>query len=184
MKKFIFAFTVGYISTLALSTVAHAQTSVNTEIPELKINVASIQKEISPGNANTANLAGIKPKALKDFAKNFKNVKVEYWEKITDGFTAKFNDDGVNNWIYYDPRGLRVGSLKGYNESKLPKEIRKIIKQVYYDYAITYVQEVQTIESEGIPTYIIHLEDKDNILQVRIYDGQMEEWKKLKKSSN
>ena len=85
--------------------------------------------------------------------------------------------------IYYGRHGKWFGSLKGYKEDKLSPELRKMIKREYYDYSITYVQEAETIDSEGKPTYIIHLEDNKSIKRLRICDGQMEIWQEYKKQS-
>ncbi len=63
----------------------------------------------------------------------------------------------------------------------MPGDIRDIVKREYYDYEITSVQEIETIDSYGIPTYIVHLEDNNNIKLIRVRDGEMALYKEFKK---
>ena len=181
MKKILFALVAGFIPALVATNGAYAQNSVNPEILEPQKNATAIEKAVAPVNNHSVDMGEINAKALKHFTKTYKNVTGESWQKIKDGYTAKFNSNGVSNRIFYSPNGKWSGSLKGYSEDKLPQEIRHAVKREYYDYIITYVQEVETTDSYGIPTYIIHLEDKNNIKQVRFSDGQMEVWKEFKK---
>ncbi|MEP7107306.1 MAG: hypothetical protein ABI760_04975 [Ferruginibacter sp.] len=183
MKKFLFAFVAGCIPALVATNGAYAQNSVNPEILEPQKNVTTIEKVVTPVNDQIVDMGAISPKILKDFTKTYKNVTGESWEKTKEGFSAKFISNGVNTRIYYNVKGKWTGSLKGYSEEIMPRDVRDIVKRSYYDYSITLVQEVETIESNGIPTYLVHLEDKKSYIQVRVCDGQMEVWKEFKKQS-
>ena len=83
--------------------------------------------------------------------------------------------------IDYAKNGNWTASLKNYTEDKLPFEVRDQVKRAYYDFTIAFVQEVETPESDGKPTYIIHIEDKHTYQFVRVCDGKMDIWKKLNK---
>jgi len=181
MKKTIFAITAAFISALAVENGACAQSAINPEIPEPQKNITTIEKVIKPANDAEAETENINAKAIKNFASIYKNVSVESWEKIKDGFTASFNSNGITYRIYFGKKGKWLGSLKGYEESQMPADVRKIVKRIYYDFSITYVQEAETLDSEGEPTYIVHLEDKDKLLQVRVCNGNMELWRQYKK---
>jgi len=180
MKTFLFALlTLPLV--LVATTGAYAQNAVNTEVPEPKKNVIAVEKALGPNDLSAK--TSISQKALKDFAKSYKSVNGETWEKTSEGYRVRFTSDGVMTTIYYGRHGKWFGSLKGYKEDKLSPELRKMIKREYYDYSITYVQEAETIDSEGKPTYIIHLEDNKSIKRLRICDGQMEIWQEYKKQS-
>ncbi len=181
MKKILFALLAGCIPALVTTNGAYAQNTANPEILEPPKNFPAIEKALTPVNNNTVGINSISPKALKDFTNRYKNVTGESWEKIKNGFAARFIINGVMNTIYYNKRKW-IGSLKHYSEDKMPQNIRAIIKPEYYDYSITSVDEVENIDSNGIPTYIVHLEDKNNIKLVRIYDRQMDVWEKFQKS--
>ncbi len=89
--------------------------------------------------------------------------------------------NGVSNLIYYTKKGQWEGSLKVYSEDKLARDIRDIVKREYYDYDITSVQEIETFDSYGIPTYIVHLEDSNNIKLIRVRYGVMDVYSAFKK---
>ena len=62
-------------------------------------------------------------------------------------------------------------------------EIRHVVKSTYYDYKIVYAQEIETADSEGVPTYVVCLEDKTKIKMIRIHDGEMSQWKEFTKTN-
>lgn len=181
MKKLLFALLAGFIPGLIATNGAYAQNSVNPEILEPQNNVTEITNSVDSDKNRTVDLSAISPKAIKNFAASYKNAKDEKWDKTSEGFTAKFKFNGVSNLIFFNQNGKWAGSLKGYFEDKLPFEVRDRVKREYYDYSITYVQEVETIESNRIPTYIIHMEDKKSIKQIRISEGQMDVYKQYNK---
>jgi hypothetical protein len=174
MKRILFALLVGLISNLAATNSANAQNSANAEVPESSKNFNAVEK------AGAANNTAVSSKVLQAFSKSYKDVTDESWEKTREGFSAKFTAAGIRSVIYYNHKGVWLGSLKGYNEENMPGDIRKIVKREYYDSRITYVQEVQTTESNGMPTYVVHLEDRDGVTLVRVHDGEMEVWKAFK----
>jgi hypothetical protein len=173
MNKLVFALMAGCFSTVFAVNGAVAQSSVNMEkLKDQKI-VAEIKTVTTSVKKQRDDLGTINPKALRNFAQTYKNVIDVRWEKIRNGFSARFNADGVSNLIYYSPHGKWAGILKGYKEDKMPPEVRKMVKREYYDYVITFVQEAETLDSGGLPTYFIILEDNDQIKQLKINDGQM-----------
>jgi len=125
----------------------------------------------------------ISPKAIRGFVKTYGEANDESWTQIKDGFSARFNSDGIKNTVLYDKKGNWTGSIRSYSEDKLQPGIRHIVKSVYYDYKIVYAQEVETNDSRGIPTYIVLLEDKTSIKVVRIYEGEMNVWKDYTKTN-
>ena len=181
MKKFLFALIPGCVSVLVAINGANAQNPGNPDIQGPQKNVIEIEKVITPVKDHLIDLEPISPKALKDFAKKYKNVTAENWMKNKHGFSASFFSNGIQNMIYYDNNGKWLGSLKGYREEKLPYEIRDIVKSKYYDYSINSVEEAETIDSDGIPTYIIQLEDKNIIKLMRVYNGQVDVMRDYKK---
>ena len=180
MKKLILYLAFGYFPALVITTGAYAQTSVNPEILEPQKNVAAV----STVTISNSELAAISPKALKHFSKAYQYAANASWDVMKDGFTVKFTAGEVSNRIYYNKKGQWSGSLKGYAEDKLLKEIRNLVKREYFDFAITYVQEVETPDSHGNPTYIVHMEDSKTLKQVRICEGQMDNWREYKKQNN
>jgi len=132
---------------------------------------------------NSMNELAISPRAVKDFMNTHKNVTGESWMKTKDGFSVRFNSDDVRTTIYYDKKGNWSGSIKIYGEEKLLREVRHVVKSTYYDYNIVYAQEIETIDSEGVPTYVVCVDDKTKIKMIRIRDGEMSEWKEFTKAN-
>lgn len=178
MKKIIFAFVAGCIPALAVMNGAYAQKSSNNISTK---NDVSFNKAIIPGNVNTANPGAVNARALKHFSREHQNAAGVTWITINDGFRASFILNGVSNKVYYNKKGNWKALLKNYTENKLPFEIRDMVKRAYYDFSINYVDEILTVESEGIPTYIVHLEDKTSYKFIRVYNGEMGVWKNFKK---
>jgi hypothetical protein len=112
-----------------------------------------------------------------------KNVTGESWMKTKDGFSVRFNSDDVRTTIYYDKKGNWSGSIKIYGEEKLLREVRHVVKSTYYDYNIVYAQEIETTDSDGVPTYVVCVEDKTKIKMIRIRDGEMSVWKEFTKTN-
>lgn len=183
MKKFLFALlAAGGFSALIATNGAHAQNLVNPGILQSLKNITAIEKEVRHASDNIVSNDAISPKALKDFTKTYKTVSSESWEKIQDGYATRFTLNDVLNSVYYNTKGRWTGSVKGYSEDKMPRDVRNIVKQEYYDYSIIYVEEVETIDSNGVPTYVIHLEDKNNIKLVRIGNRQIDVMEEFQKS--
>ena len=133
-------------------------------------------------NINSTNLLSINTRAMKEFKKRYGNISGETWTDLDNGESrVKFTVDAVDHTVYYKRNGRWTGSIKNYTEDKLPFEVRDRVKREYYDFAITLVQEIETLNSRGMPTYIIHMEDKDTYKFIRLHDGEMDVWKELNK---
>jgi hypothetical protein len=115
-------------------------------------------------------------KAVRNFARTYKNVTNGTWTKVKDGFAAKFISDGIRYTVLYNVKGIWNGLVKNYTEEKLPRGIREIVKSKYYDYSIFYVDELETNTTGDTSVYIVHLEDKTGVKLVRVYNGEMDVW--------
>ena len=177
MKKNLIALIFVSVATLAGISKANAQIVADNSSLKYGNNSIEINKTTQPVNNLTNELESISPRALKNFANTYKNVSGESWMKIKGGFSVRFTSDDVPTAIFYDSKGFWVNSIKYYNEEKMLHEVRHIVKSTYYDYNIIYAQEIETADTQGMPTYIICLQDKTNIKMVRICDGEMSVWK-------
>jgi len=176
MKKNLIALVLVSAATLGAISGADAQIAANNSSFEYQINVTKTKNSMNE-------LEAISPRALKDFANAYKNVVGESWMKIKDGFSVRFISDGIRTTIYYDKKGNWAANVKIYGEEKMPRDIRHHVKSTYYDYNIVYTQEVETIDSGGVPTYVICVEDKTKIKMIRICDGEMKVWKEFTRSN-
>ena len=73
--------------------------------------------------------------------------------------------------VFYDKKGRVQFTIDYYGEKELPREVRAVVKPVYYDYTIVSVQEVK---QNGRSVYMIDLQDSHTLKTIRVADGDME----------
>lgn len=117
-------------------------------------------------------------KALRLFDKDYKDVEKVNWFVLDDGYLARFMTDGVLNKVYYGKKGNWIGSTQQYNESKLSKEVRHIVKSHYYDFDISTVVEINTL---GKVIYYVVMHNSTELLKVRVMDREIEVLERFKK---
>ena len=111
-------------------------------------------------------------KALRDFRGRYAEASSLNWYTVKGGFINYFVVAGLPDQAFYDEHGRWQYSLIFYHEDKLPRDIRVVVKRMYYDYSITLVQEVQTAQN-GV--YLVYLEDaKTNRIVKVSAEGEME----------
>jgi hypothetical protein len=180
MKKILFVFVAGLIPALAVTNETYAQSSDDiARLTPVKDNYKF--REIGAiNNPNTIELNMVNTKAMKNFEKLYKRTN-EKWYNGSDCIVAFFVSNGISYYIDYDRRGHWTGSLKIYQEGQMPKDIRKIVKQEYYDYKIFAIDEVEIVGGET-PVYLVSIEDEKNIKQLRIQNGNMDLYHDFKRS--
>lgn len=181
MKKLLFAFLAGLIPALAITSELKAQTSNEVAYAASIMPYSKMANTGMTDNTNPVELKMVNAKALRNFSKYYK-VKAAKWANGIDCTTATFFSDDITNIIFYSKKGNWTGSLKIYQEDKMPKDIRKMIRQEYYDYKIFAVQEVLSPESNLNPTYIVVIVGENDIKWVRIQDDNMDVYNEVKKS--
>jgi hypothetical protein len=179
MKKILIALTLGCISFSALIGFANAQSTGNvyafTATPTFVKSIQRIAAQENPSYLDTSNArlgSTISVKAIKDFKTRFAAATNEKWFTVTGGYMTYFKLNGFSNRVFYDKKGRWQSSLTCSGEDKLPRELRAIVKSTYFDFTITQVEDVETIEN-GV--YLVYLEDKTSIKVIRITkDGVMD----------
>ena len=114
----------------------------------------------------------VNTKAIRNFKRMYKSSNKEYWHTFHDGFCSEFKINNVKLKVYFNKKGGWTGTIRTYHESELSPEIRKIIKQTYYDYDIIQIDEVN-IAREAIG-YIVSIDGEDSIKKIRVQNGEME----------
>ena len=170
MKRNLFAGIAGLGLTIAMT--ANGQVaSNNVQFSKTFSYAKSFSNDVEPNfNRNVA----------RDLSKNFVNVSGASWVTLPDGYFVRFMLDDIDQIIFYDKKGNRLYTMRNYDEKRLPEDIRHLVKSSYYDYDIRLVQEIEST-SKAI-TYIIHLEGKSKWINVRIADGEMDEFEKYNKA--
>lgn len=172
MKKSFLASTATCIAVLAFLNSGIAQKSAPAIVYN-KTESPSISSSSSKSVLNATSEAAVNAKALKDFRKSFAGASNEQWFIVPAGFTTKFEQNGMEFRVDYDKKGKWAGTMKSYDEKKLPRDVRATVKSVYYDYAITWVREITVPEHPDIVVYIIHIEDEKSFKNLQVIDGEI-----------
>jgi hypothetical protein len=104
-------------------------------------------------------------KVMRDFILRFDEVSFARWLPDRNGSSMYFIKDGFHNRAAYDLSGRWQYSIVNYDEARMPKDVRTVVKRQYFDFSILVVQEVRTPDGMA---YFIHLQDQDNFKVVRV----------------
>src|SRR5688572_9435791 len=102
-------------------------------------------KVFDPGTGKGYNIIGINEvniAAARDFMKKYGKAQDIKWVKGKNGTSVYFIFEGVKMRSTYDNKGKREYTLKYYDESAMPRQVRHLVKSNYYDHSIDNVTEV------------------------------------------
>ena len=126
-------------------------------------------------NSSETKVAGINApsaKAVKDFSISCKGAENIHWSVVPEGSIAYYSLDGKKGTRFYNKKGAFEYDILTYSEEKLPLNIRDMVKQAYYlDYTITLAQEIHT---KGKLIYVVQIQNKKTLKQIRICNEEME----------
>jgi hypothetical protein len=138
-----------------------------------------ILNKTEPGNS--PGLVGrVNPPVIRNFLKTYKDVSDEKWIEVKEGFIAMFKYNDVDYQVAYTKKGNLLRTIRSYNEDKMQQDLRHTVKSSYYDYEITRVHEIEIPLS--LITYVVQLSGKKELIDLRIYDGEVEVMRKFNKS--
>jgi hypothetical protein len=174
MKNSFFRYATGLIPSLALCSSIFAQTNSSTPL-----NFPTTKELAYADEPNADPASSINEKAAKNFSKSHGKQSNASWFALDDGSVAIFTEDGIKTKAYYDRKGRPVGEVRTYQEDKLPREIRHMVKSTYYDFNIFLVNEV-TVGNAKV--HLIKIEDQTSFKTIRVQDGEMSETEAYTKS--
>ena len=110
-------------------------------------------------------------KALSDFQTTYKDAPTVEWSFEPTLIVAEFTKDDIQTFVVYNKRGRWLHTMQTYQESKMPADLRLLIKNSEYaDYNIEFVHQIQ----EGKMTfYIVNLSDSKKFKQVLVYNEEI-----------
>jgi len=163
----VFPVGVPCIFVLSLSLSTNGQDAVNKMQP---INTAVYV------NRNDINV-----NALRHFAKNFNDASSERWYVTPDLLVALFSLRDIEYRVDYNIRnGNWIETFRTYSEAKMSPDLKQSVKSSYYEYSIFQVQEIE--QPLHPVNYIVHLEGKAKLINLRVYNGEIEEEQNFKQS--
>jgi hypothetical protein len=162
MKKLIIAFLLCGLIFTAGTKIASAQ----VQLKEIVIS-------------GTSSKTVITQKVSDSFEKLFKGAVAPEWVEVNKNFIVNFILDNQKNKAEFT-RGGRLLYLIVYGKEKeMPADLRTIVKSTYLDYGINSTVK---IKFEGRVFWIINLEDANNLVVLKVEDGDMDVIKKIKKT--
>lgn len=166
------------VAALAMTNATKAQFALaKTRPPKgLEFYVRSIAKDESVPNYRN----NISTRAVRNFMENFESVSNETWFNAEDRFLVTFKLDDVHYRVDYDKRGDWIQTIRSYDQFKLPPAIRDMINSSYRGYHIFLVQEVE-IPLHPV-NYFIHLDGEGRLINLRIFNSEIQELENFKKS--
>lgn len=101
------------------------------------------------------------PKAiLETFSSNFKDAKVESWDKEKDGgYEAEFDYNGVETSATFSADGKLMETEQEIEKSALPSEITEYVSKNYSGKEVSEVAKITT--PEGAIMYEVEIDKKD-----------------------
>ncbi len=181
MKKRILVPLAAWALLIVISDSANAQGKNNIAVTGIKkyYFTEPVIANPSEGKIMAVKRNEVSIKAIRDFVEASGQTENIKWYKSDEGFMAYYNQNGARLMAGYNLKGNWIYSMATYNEDKLPRDVRHLVKSTYYDYAITLVNEIKT----GSKTiYIVHMADKTSWVNLRVCDGEMEVVEQLDKS--
>jgi hypothetical protein len=157
-------------------TIAIVLATLSNFIEAQTTDVSKMDKDFSdlgPAEVNTSStFERPNTKAVRDFLKSCANAKNTHWYVDSEGSYAYYSLNEKKGRRFYNKKGDFVYDILTYSEENLPFDIRDMVKQSYYlDYNITLVHEIHT---EGKLIYIVQIQDKKTLKQVRICDKEID----------
>jgi len=180
MKKKIFTGINFALAMLVVNLISYGQAAVTSR--RLSNPASSAENAVSESAVRILGRHDVYSKAMKSFTRSFRNVSNEKWYEVDNALIATFTSDDIDCRVDYNKKkGYWLHTMRTYDETKMPGDLRHAVKSTYYDYEINLVHE---IESPNAPvTYIVQLIGKTKVIKLRICEGEMEEWQKFEKSN-
>lgn len=180
MKKVIIVFAVLGISAFNLFNYSFAQTTTDYARRSFRFS-AELANAADDETMSTNYLSDVSVRAVRTFQKMFKDAHNVSWSEVNGTYYSRFSDKGTDYRNFFTRNGGWIGGIQTYGENKLPRDVRAIIKPIYYDDVITLVDEVNLPNQQ--PVYVVHLEGENSIRNIAVQNGEMrtlEEFEKAK----
>lgn len=114
-------------------------------------------------------------KLQKSFNYYFKNAANVNWYNVKKDFLVQFENNGRKTRALFGKNGYIYYAITHGNESSLPKDIRRSVKSMYYDFNILNVWEIKSGAVDHI-TWLVQLKDDKNMVMARVIDGGVDEY--------
>lgn len=172
-KQFIARFFASLAATCATTfLLAQYQNAVplnRSESDQINAAISTFEKA---GAASEGTGVYVKAKVMRSFVELFQNASEVTWSAHNNRYFAGFKQDGKLCKALFDSQGGLLFSLWYGTEKDLPRDVRRLLKSTYIDFAIGVVTEVNTAD---IHAWVANLTDSDNLIVASVHDGSLVE---------
>jgi hypothetical protein len=170
------------VSSLFFSGV-YSQLSSNSSSPDIAIRPSAAKVTAAGVDADKMALASMKSVNARMFAhfqKNFRNASNIIVRPEADFTHISFKENGVSNKVQYSKKGKWMYSLRTYDESRLPDNIRSEVETSFPGYRVFgFVNEVDVLNKTAT---LVMIENRDSWKRIRLLDDQIEVYEEYRKS--
>ena len=157
---------------ILLNSCASSRVNSNTHSQPLSATTVTEATLVADKQAQPVLRNEINIHAVRHFRKLCPTVEDEKWYPIINGYMARYKQADVKVRVDYDQRGRWLYTIRYYAENRLPKDVRKLVRSNWYDYAIATIEE---IERENQLIYIVHIHEGNDWKMIQVCDGQVSE---------
>lgn len=175
-RRFIIAFS-GCLLAVFSSVLLHAQQQNPMAFNRhaiASVGTAAMMEEEPLLYKSYKNYIGVyvRAKVMRTFLRYFADAADVRWHLSDNRYFASFKNEGRLCKALFDYKGGLLYIIQYVGEKDLPKDVRRQLKSTYVDYRITAVSEV---DANNVKSWVVNLQDGDNLIVVRLTDGALEE---------
>ena len=180
MKKLFLSCIQLLMSALLITGSASAQRTISASVTtgQPVESETSATKNINETAKAGADIKDIHVRAVKNFNRQYKDVRDVKWSNADKTIMATFEKDGVQNRVIYYKNGRWLHTILSYEPSRLPEPVREIIRSNFRNYDITWVTEIQ--ERDKV-FHFVNIENAKSFKQIAVCDDRFRIYKDLKK---
>jgi len=181
MKKLSFVVFSLFLAMVSFNGNLHAQRSSSNQV---KFENESFGKSVSDmSDADKLALEDIKltnGKMYQDFTTRFKGATNINMSRNHNAIFISCATGEDFNRITYNKKGRWQNTIRTYDNSKLPENVREQVEYAYPHFEI-FGGAIEVHVSNKI-AYLVSIEDKKSWKRIRVVDGEMDVYEEYKKS--
>src|SRR5438045_3152300 len=148
MKKNFLAALLSCLATTQFATPGHTQATNIQATPANELAVITrTENTTSPKGDIPA--VYVKSRVMNAFMQLFNSPQDVQWNLSNNHYLATFKNDGQVCRALFDAHGGFLYSMKYGTQDNLPRDVYRMIKSAYIDFAITVVTEVNTPQQQA-----------------------------------
>ncbi len=157
--------TIYFFAALLFATSVHAQQSLTLLDNSNHLTSVWAREKSAPIHRNE-----IRSVALRHFMNAYGESLNAEWNLTRFGYRAEFKKEDIKYLVDYNKGGYWLSTIRFYSEKEMPRDVRTIVKSVYFDYNIELVSEVNYGKHVA---YHVNIQDATSLKKLIVMDGEM-----------